>query len=287
MIVLAGRQQLGADQQGEDAAEQERRRGSTTRYITPIRLWSRVKSQDSRPWLVGEVVLAVRPAGRRRPAPAGRRVAVAMRLLLRLLGERLEVRDEGGDLLVLEAALVGRHHRLVAGDDLRLRARGSTRGCSSRRPRTDWPSAMTAGLRRRRPGTSGRSRRSPSTEWHCVQPRTLVEHARRPRPAACVLEEVGRPRRATCSNSPGSWTTTLASMSEWLVPQYSAQKSVVLAGLGRLEPDLGVAAGDDVLLDAEGRDEEAVDHVLGRSSRAAPAGRPARAGSRRRSRWGR
>ena len=39
-------------------------------------------------------------------------------------------------------------------------------------------------------------------------------------------------------------------------------EEVVLAGLGRLEPERRVAPGQHVLLHAEGRHEEAVDHVL-------------------------
>ena len=48
------------------------------------------------------------------------------------------------------------------------------------------------------------------------------------------------------------------------MPQYSAQKDVVLADLGRREPDRAVAAGNRVGLDAERRDVQRVQHVLGR-----------------------
>ena len=41
---LAGREELGAQEQREEAAERERRRARETRYMTPIRLWSSVSS---------------------------------------------------------------------------------------------------------------------------------------------------------------------------------------------------------------------------------------------------
>src|SRR6476661_6762259 len=40
-------------------------------------------------------------------------------------------------------------------------------------------------------------------------------------------------------------------------------KQMEFAGLRWREPDRRIAAGDDILLDAESRDVEAVDHVLG------------------------
>ena len=52
-------------------------------------------------------------------------------------------------------------------------------------------------------------------------------------------------------------------MPECSVPQYSAQKRWYVARLGRLEPQRSCSGREHVLLDAEGRHVEAVDHVLG------------------------
>ncbi len=129
--------------------------------------------------------------------------------------------------------------------------------------------------------------REPSTEWHLRQPWSAATRS----PSRMRLEPAGTcsaamglescatvmPRRwaaIQASNSAAGITTSSASMAEWPSPQYSAQKIWYVPWLVGLEPGVGVAARERVLLEPQRRHEEGVDHVpRGDEQAHRPAGR--------------
>src|ERR1022692_3555273 len=96
----------------------------------------------------------------------------------------------------------------------------------------------------------------------CTSKRWQVAHpsdANNSLPVSC--NGAVAPPAIHCAYSCGSMTTMSPPMPECWVPQYSAQNIMIVAGHGGLKPERGVAPGQYVLLDAEGGDKEAVNHV--------------------------
>ena len=145
-----------------------------TRYITPIRLWSSVKSQERDAAAVRQVVVVGAWTYRRRlvgePVRRSAGFAIAgpnpgMLGLVLPLSEALDVFDQRRELLVLvgrAAELARRRAASRSGSPGRSspRGRGSTRG--GRRPtwrRCRWPRACSRAADRR---TRGRACRGPA-----------------------------------------------------------------------------------------------------------------------------
>ena len=98
--------------------------------------------------------------------------------------------------------------------------------------------------------------------WHDVQPLRTKSLARAGPAADCSTSAWFSSSQDL--NSPGRVDHDVGNHPRVVRAPQSAAVKIVVARLDRLEPGLGVAAGNDVHLHAEGRDVKAVDHVEGR-----------------------
>ena len=170
----------------------------------------------------------------------------------------LHVRDELQQLLLADHALERRHDRLEARRRPSPAGSGSTRGG---RPRRRRPSRRPCSCTVLSEQPRQRAARGPARRrwWQVMQPRSVNSFS----PAAAG----DPPARAAARARPGSRSAPSRS-TQPIIPSASCRSTRRRRGdtcpaSSASNHSVGVAAGHDVRLHAERRDEEAVDHVLG------------------------